>query len=274
MTNIPRVTLNNSVEIPQLGFGVFLMPPDETKKAVLAALQAGYRHIDTAQLYGNEAEVGAALKESGLPRDDVFITTKVWNSEQGYDSTLRAFAESMNRLDLDRLDLLLIHWPVPSLDKYVDTWKAFERLYADGLVRAIGVSNFHQPHLQRLFDETSVVPTINQIELHPHLQQAAMRAFNAEHGIATEAWSPLGRGTLIDDRLINEIAARHNKTPAQILLRWHIELGNVVIPKSKTPSRIVENTDIFDFSLTADDMAGIATLDNGTRVGPNPDPMS
>jgi 2,5-diketo-D-gluconate reductase A len=272
---VPNVRLNNGVEIPQLGFGVFLVPDSETKAAVATALQAGYRHIDTAKLYGNEVGVGAAIAESGVAREDLFVTTKVWNSEQGYDSAIASFEASLVRLGLDQLDLLLIHWPAPALNRYVDTWRAFEKLQADGRVRAIGVSNFHQEHLQRLLDEASVVPAINQIELHPLLPQTELRAFNAEHGIITEAWSPLARGgSVLTEPVVTAIAERVGKTAAQVILRWHIKLGNVVIPKSVTPARIVENLDVFDFSLTAEDVAAIAGLETGYRIGPNPDTFS
>jgi len=272
---VPNIRFNNGVEIPQLGFGVFLVPDSETKAAVSTALQAGYRHIDTAKLYGNEAGVGAAIAESGLKRDDLFVTTKVWNSEQGYDAATASFEQSLDRLGLDVLDLLLIHWPAPALNRYVDTWRAFEKLQADGRVRAIGVSNFHQKHLQRLFDETSVVPAINQIELHPLLPQTELREFNSVHGIVTEAWSPLARGrSVLTDPVVTAIAERVGKTPAQVVIRWHIELGNVVIPKSVTPSRIVENFDVFDFSLTPEDVAAVNGLETGERIGPNPDNFS
>jgi 2,5-diketo-D-gluconate reductase A len=272
---VPNIRLNNGVEIPQLGFGVFLVPDSETKTAVSLALEAGYRHIDTAKLYGNEAGVGAAIAESGLKRDDLFVTTKVWNSEQGFAAATTSFEQSLDRLGLDVLDLLLIHWPAPALNRYVDTWRAFEKLQADGRVRAIGVSNFHQEHLQRLFDETSVVPAINQIELHPLLPQTELRAFNTAHGIVTEAWSPLARGgSVLTDPVVTTIAERVGKTPAQVIIRWHIESGNVVIPKSVTPSRIVENFDVFDFSLTPQDVAAINGLETGDRIGPNPDNFS
>jgi 2,5-diketo-D-gluconate reductase A len=272
---VPALAMNNGVQIPQLGFGVFLVPDTDTQMAVRTALETGYRHIDTAKLYQNETGVGAAIAESGVPRDELFVTTKVWNSEQGYDSALASFEASMGRLGLEVLDLLLIHWPAPALDRYVDTWRAFERLYAEGRVRAIGVSNFHIPHLQRLLDESSVVPAINQIELHPLLPQAELRAFHAEHGILTEAWSPLARGgSVLTEEVIAGIAARVGKTPAQVILRWHIELGNVVIPKSVTPARIQENFDIFDFRLTAEDLEAIAGLETGYRIGPHPDTFS
>jgi diketogulonate reductase-like aldo/keto reductase len=269
---VPSIRLNNGVEIPQVGFGVFLIPETETKSAVATALAAGYRHIDTAKLYQNETEVGEAIAESGISRDEIFVTTKVWNSEQGYDPAIASFEQSLDRLGLQVLDLLLIHWPVPDLDRYVETWHAFEKLYADGRVRAIGVSNFHIPHLQRLFDEASVVPAVNQIELHPQLPQDELRAFHAEHGIVTEAWSPLARGgAVLSDETVTAIAERVGKSPAQVVLRWSLQLGNVVLPRSVTPSRIAENLELFDFSLTDEDMAALAGLADGERIGPNPE---
>ncbi|MGV5048072.1 aldo/keto reductase [Rhodococcus pyridinivorans] len=270
-STIPTVTLNNGVEIPQLGFGVFQIPEDETTAAVSAALETGYRHIDTAAIYGNEAGVGRALADSGLSRDELFITTKVWNSDQGYDATLRAFDTSLAALGLDRLDLYLIHWPTPARDLYADTWRALERLVEEGRLRAAGVSNFQPAHLQRLLDGSSLIPTINQIELHPGLQQSELRAFHAEHGIATEAWSPLAQGAVLNDEAITSIAERTGKSPAQVVLRWHLQLGNVVIPKSVTPSRIRENFEVFDFELTDEDMSTIAGADRDLRTGPHPD---
>jgi 2,5-diketo-D-gluconate reductase A len=270
--SVPTLRLNNGVEIPQVGFGVFLIPETETKTAVATALRTGYRHIDTAKLYQNEAEVGEAIAESGIAREEIFVTTKVWNSEQGYEPALASFEASMDRLGLDVLDLLLIHWPVPELGRYVETWHAFEKLYADGRVRAIGVSNFHIPHLQRLFEEGSVVPAVNQIELHPQLPQAELREFHAEHGIVTEAWSPLARGgAVLSDATVTAIADRVGKSPAQVVLRWSLQLGNVVLPRSVTPSRIEENLELFDFSLTDEDMAALAGLADDERIGPNPD---
>ncbi|HEY8373857.1 MAG TPA: aldo/keto reductase [Pseudonocardiaceae bacterium] len=272
MSAVPNIRLNNGVQMPQLGFGVWQVPDDQATEAVSTALEAGYRSIDTAAIYGNEEGVGRAIASSGLPREELFVTTKLWNSDQGYDSTLRAFDASLARLGLDYVDLYLIHWPVPSRDRYVDTWRAFEKLLSDGRVRAIGVSNFHIPHLQRLLDETGTVPVINQIELHPGLQQDELRAFHAEHGIATEAWSPLAQGgEVLRNPVITEIAARHGRTPAQVVLRWHLQLGNVVIPKSVTPSRIRENIDVFGFELSQDDMTAIAGLNTGQRIGPNPE---
>lgn len=270
--SVPAVRLNNGVEIPQVGFGVFLIPETETKAAVATALAAGYRHIDTAKLYQNEAEVGEAIAESGIPREEIFVTTKVWNSEQGYEPAIDSFEASLDRLGLQVLDLLLIHWPVPDLDRYVETWQAFEKLYADGRVRAIGVSNFHIAHLQRLFDETTVVPAVNQIELHPQLPQDELRAFHAQHGIVTEAWSPLARGgAVLSDPTVTAIAERVGKSPAQVVLRWSLQLGNVVLPRSVTPSRIAENLELFDFSLADEDMAAIAGLATEERIGPNPE---
>ncbi|MFI9819709.1 aldo/keto reductase [Streptomyces sp. NPDC052013] len=257
--------------MPQLGFGVWQVPDDEAETAVAQALQAGYRSIDTAAAYGNEEGTGRAIAKSGIPREDLFVTTKLWNSDQGYDATLRAFDTSLSKLGLDYLDLYLIHWPLPARDTYVDTYKAFEKLHADGRIRAIGVSNFLPEHLERLISETSVIPAVNQIELHPHLQQHTTREFHAEQGIATEAWSPLGQGKgLLEVPAIVAIAQKHNRTPAQVVLRWHIQLGNVVIPKSVTPSRIQENIAVFDFSLDAEDLAAISALNEDRRLGPDP----
>ncbi|MFJ5773056.1 aldo/keto reductase [Streptomyces sp. NPDC093094] len=270
-SKVPLITLNNGVEMPQLGFGVWQVPDDEAEQAVATALEAGYRSIDTAAIYGNEEGTGKAVAASGVPREDVFVTTKLWNSDQGYDSTLRAFDESLAKLGLDYVDLYLIHWPTPSRDRYVDSYRAFEKLLADGRVRAVGVSNFLPEHLERLVAETSVVPAVNQIELHPHLQQQAARAFHAGRGIATEAWSPLGQGKgLLEVPAIVAIARKHGRTPAQIVLRWHLQLGNVVIPKSVTPSRIRENIEVFDFDLDAEDLAAISALDEDRRLGPDP----
>jgi 2,5-diketo-D-gluconate reductase A len=270
VTSIPTVALHDGVEIPQLGFGVFQVPPADTQEAVEAALDAGYRHLDTAAAYRNEAGVGAAIAAAGLGRDEVFVTTKLWNSAQGYDSTLAACEMSLQRLDMDHFDLYLIHWPVPSEERYLDTWRAFERIQADGRSRSIGVSNFRIEDLERLKAEAEKLPTVNQIELHPRLQQAELRAWHADHGVATEAWSPLAQGALLEDGTIETIAAHHHKTAAQTILRWHLQLGNVVIPKSVTPERIRENIDVFDFELSEDDMAAIARLDAGERIGPDP----
>jgi 2,5-diketo-D-gluconate reductase A len=269
--SIPTIDLGGDVEIPQLGFGVFQVPPADTAETVTVALQTGYRHIDTAAAYRNERAVGEALAASGLARDDYFVTTKLWNTDQGYDSTLKAFDASLGRLALDYVDLYLIHWPAPGKDRYVDTWKAFLELQEDGRIRAIGVSNFQPAHLQRLIDETGVSPAINQVELHPRLQQDDLRAFHREHAIVTEAWAPLAQGQLLQEPALAEIAQRHGKTPAQVVLRWHIELGNVVIPKSVTPSRIRENLDLFDFELGEEDLAAIRGLNRDERIGPGPD---
>jgi 2,5-diketo-D-gluconate reductase A len=271
MATVPTLALNNDVVIPQLGFGVWQVPSEGTAKAVRTALDSGYRSIDTAAAYRNEAGVGEAIRSSGLPRQDLFVTTKLWNSDQGYDPALRAFDASLSELGLDYVDLYLIHWPLPKRDNYVDTWRALEKLHADGRVRAVGVSNFQVPHLRRLLDETEIVPAVNQVELHPNLQQAALREFHALHGIVTEAWSPLAQGALLSEVIVTSLAAKYGKSPAQIVLRWHLQLGNVVIPKSVTPSRIAENIDVFDFELADDDMTVISELDMGTRVGPHPD---
>ncbi|MET9022263.1 aldo/keto reductase [Actinopolymorpha sp. NPDC004070] len=274
MSAVPNVTLNNGVEMPQLGFGVWQVPDEDATAAVRTAIEVGYRSIDTAAIYGNEEGTGKGIAESGVSREELFVTTKLWNGEQGYDTTLAAFEESLRRLKLDYVDLYLIHWPVPSQDKYVDTWKAFEKLYADGRIRSIGVSNFNPHHLQRLFDETTVVPALNQIEVHPYLIQEKVRAFNSEHGIATEAWSPLAQGgELLKDPKVGTLAEKYGKTPAQIVLRWHLQVGNVVIPKSVTPSRIAENFDLFDFELSAGDLGAITALNRDERTGGDPDTL-
>jgi len=268
---IPTTTLNNGVEIPQLGFGVFQIPEEETTAAVTAALEAGYRHIDTAAIYGNEAGVGRALATSGIPREELFVTTKLWNTEQGYDSALRAFDASLAALGLDYIDLYLIHWPAPERDLYLDSWRALEHLVKEGRIRAAGVSNFQRAHLQRLLDSSDLVPALNQIELHPGLQQVELRAFHAEHGIATEAWSPLAKGELLNDPVITEIADRLGRTPAQVILRWHLQLGNIVIPKSVTLERIRQNIEVFDFELGDAEMDAIVPLERDLRTGPHPD---
>ncbi len=268
---IPRISLRPDVEIPQLGFGVFQVPSAETELAVARALDAGYRHIDTAAAYRNEGAVGQAIHASGLPREEIFLTTKCWNDDHGHDKAKRAFKASLERLELEHIDLYLIHWPVPAHDLYVETWQAFIELQAEGLVRAIGVSNFQAAHLERLVAETGVVPAINQVELHPHFQQAGLRHEHDRLAIVTEAWSPLGQGLELEDPVIVEIAKAHSKTPAQAIIRWHVQLGNVVIPKSVTPARIVENIDVFDFELSDAEMDAIKALDAGTRIGPDPD---
>jgi 2,5-diketo-D-gluconate reductase A len=268
---VPDVTLNNGVRMPQLGFGVFQVGNDEARAAVATALECGYRSIDTAALYGNEHGVGVAVRASGIPREELFVTTKLWNADHGAGRVLPAFERSLDKLGLDYVDLYLIHWPVPSRDRFVETWEAFQGLYAEGRLRAIGVSNFTPPQLTRLLEETAVVPAVNQVELHPGFQQPELRAFHREHGIATEAWSPLGQGAALTHPVITRLAERHEKTPAQVVLRWHLDLGNVVIPKSVTPGRIRENFSVFDFALTAEDARQIAGLESGHRIGPDPD---
>lgn len=269
-TDIPAVTLHDGVEIPQLGFGVFQVPPAETQTAVKEALRVGYRHIDTAAAYRNEAGVGAAIAASGIARDEIFVTTKLWNSKQGHDSTLAAAERSLEELGMEHFDLYLIHWPLPARDLYLETWRAFERIKAEGKARSIGVSNFRVEDLERLREEAEELPTVNQIELHPYLQQAELRAWHVEHAIATEAWSPLAQGALLDDETITAIAAHYDRTEAQVVLRWHVQIGNVVIPKSVTPARMRENFEVFDFELSEDEMAAIAGLDRGERTGPDP----
>ncbi len=272
MSSVPTVTLNNGVRIPQLGFGVFQVPPPDTAQVVRTALEAGYRSVDTAQMYRNERGVGEAVRTSGLPREELFVTTKLDNGEHGYDQALAAFDASRRVLGLDYVDLFLIHWPLPRRGRYVEAWKAFEKLEADGRVRAIGVSNFQPAHLRRLLDETGTVPALNQIELHPRFPQAGLRDLHREHGIATEAWSPLAQGTLLDDPTITGLAERYGRSPAQVVLRWHLQLGVIAIPKSVTPRRIRENIDLFGFELSAADMAAVSGLGSPRgRVGPDPD---
>ncbi|QOR71593.1 aldo/keto reductase [Ruania alkalisoli] len=269
---IPDLSLRDGTTIPQLGFGVWQVPDDEAQVATEEAIRVGYRLIDTAAIYGNESGVGRAIAASGVNRDELYITTKLWNGEQGYDSTLRAFDVSMDKLGLDVLDLYLIHWPCPKADKYTDTWKAFVELKNSGRVRSIGVSNFHAPHLEKIIEATGEVPVLNQVELHPYLQQGALREVNASHQIATEAWSPLGSGHgLLEDAVLASIAQAHQATPAQVVLAWHLQLGNVVIPKSVTPSRIAENFASAALTLTDDEMTAIAGIDAGTRYGGDPD---
>ncbi|MGH3911910.1 MAG: aldo/keto reductase [Pseudonocardiaceae bacterium] len=271
MSNVPTMTLTNGVQIPQLGFGTFQVPPDDTERVVSTALEIGYRSIDTAAAYQNEEGIGRAVAASGLSRDEVFVTTKLWNSDHGYDEALRAFDRSARRLGLDTVDLYLIHWPVPIMDRYVETWRALEKLAADGRVRAIGVSNSTSEHLHQLFAESGAVPAVNQIELHPYFPQAPLRALHAEHGLLTEAWSPLGQGgELLSDATITGLAERHGVTPAQVVLRWHLQLGNIVIPKSVTPARIRENFDVFGFELSTEDLTAIGDLETGRRIGPDP----
>jgi diketogulonate reductase-like aldo/keto reductase len=272
MTDTPTVRFNNGVEIPQLGFGVFQVPADEVIDPVRTAIESGYRLIDTAAAYQKEEGVGKAIADSGVARNDLFITTKLWNADQGYDEAMRAFDTSLGKLGLDTVDLYLIHWPLPKRDKYVETWKALEKIYADGRARAIGVSNFTERHLNRLFDETGVVPAVNQIELHPKLPQEELRAFHASHNIATEAWSPIGQGKgLLEDPTLTSIGEAHGKSAAQVVLRWHMQLGNVAIPKSVTPDRIQQNIEVFDFELSSGEMGAITALGSGERVGPDPE---
>jgi len=264
------VTLNDGNSIPVVGLGVFQVPPADTERAVSAALRAGYRHIDTAAAYRNERETGQAFADSDVPRDQLYVVTKLANSDQGYDSTLTAFDASMDRLGLDYLDLYLIHWPLPALNKFVDTFKAFAHLHDQGRIRSIGVSNFEPEHLTVLVDATGIVPTVNQVELHPRFPQEELREVHAQRGIATEAWAPLGHGALLTHPTVTAVAEGRGRTPAQVLIRWHIQLGNIVIPKSVNPTRIASNFDVFDFELSAAEMASISSLDDGTRLGPDP----
>jgi 2,5-diketo-D-gluconate reductase A len=268
---IPRHDLRGGSSIPQLGYGVFQIPPAETAEAVTRALVAGYRHIDTASAYRNEASVGQAIHASGLARSEVFLTTKCFNDDHGYEQAKRACHESLGRLEMEHIDLYLIHWPVPAHDRYVETWKAFIELRNEGLVRAIGVSNFQPTHLRRIIEETGEIPAVNQVELHPHLQQPGLRREHQELGILTEAWSPLAQGAVLEEPAILEIAERHDRTPGQVVIRWHLQLGNVVIPKSVTPGRIVENFDVFGFDLSDEEMEAIEEIDAGKRIGPDPD---
>ncbi|MFC2250728.1 aldo/keto reductase [Labrys portucalensis] len=268
----PTIRFNDGKEIPQLGFGVWQVPNEGANAAVTAAIEAGYRSIDTAAIYGNEEGVGDALAASSVPVKDIYLTTKLWNGDQGYDTALRAFEASLKKLRQETIDLYLIHWPVPSRDLYVESWKALIKLREEGLVASIGVSNFQIAHLERLKAETGVVPAINQVELHPRFQQKALRAYHAKEGIATEAWSPLGQGTLLSDPTLTAIAEKYGKSTAQVILRWHLDIGNVVIPKSVTPARIVENFQVFDFKLAPEDIAAIEKLDDPKgKIGPDPD---
>lgn len=267
----PRIALADGQQIPQVGLGVWQTPNDAAVDAVRTALQHGYRHVDTAAVYGNEEGVGAGLRAAGLPRAEVFVTTKVWNEDQGFDRALRAIDASLQRLQLDAVDLCLIHWPAPHRGLFVDTWKALVRAREEGRVRSIGVSNFEVEHLDRIVGETGVLPVLNQVELHPRFQQRRLREAHAERGIRTESWSPLGQGQLLSDPAIARVAAKHRRTPAQVIIRWHVESGLIVIPKSVTPSRIRENLDVFGFTLDAEDLAAMAALDDpGGRIGPDP----
>jgi len=271
ITPAPSLSLDDGNTIPQLGFGLYKVPAADAARLCREAIAIGYRHLDTAAFYANEAEVGEAVRSAELPREELFVTSKVWKDDNGYDSTLRAFDASMAKLGLPTLDLYLIHWPVPSTDLYVDTWRALVRLQQEGRVQSIGVANFHAHHIERLIAETGVAPVVNQVELHPWLPQAELRAFDAEHGIRTEAWSPLARGRVLDTPLLGDLADKHGRTPAQIVLRWHLELGNIVIPKASSAARLRENLDVFDFALDDEDMAAIATLETGERTGRDPD---
>lgn len=284
MTTVPHLTLNNGVEIPAIGFGVFQTPPDETRAAVEAALSAGYRHIDTAAAYGNERQVGEAIAKSGVDRSEVFVETKIWISDYGYDQTLHSFDKSAGKLGVERIDLLILHQALPSeFDKTLGAYRALEKLLADGKVRAIGVSNFMVGHLTALLDKATVVPAVNQIEVHPYFAQREVQAYGAERGILSQAWSPIGGITFyrdgehtstLRDPVIGEIAKAHGKSPAQVMLRWHVQQGRSAIPKSTKPARIAENLDVFDFALTGEQLAAIDALDTGKRGGPEPDAVT
>lgn len=269
----PHILLNNGQKMPQLGLGVYKVGQDIGVELVRQALEVGYRRIDTAALYDNEFEVGAGIRQSTLPREEIFVTTKIWNDRQGYENATEAIDEALGRLNIDYIDMLLIHWPCPKQNLYVETWSAFEKALETGKIRGIGVSNFNPHHLDQLLATSSVVPAINQVELHPHLQQAEVRAYNASKGIATEAWSPLARGKMNEDSTLSQIATSHGKTVSQVILRWHIQLGNLVIPKTSNPDRLVENLNVFDFELSAAEMALVAGLNTGERMGPNPDDL-
>lgn len=274
MNAVPDITLNNGVTIPQLGFGTFQIPPAETRAATLTALEVGYRHIDTAQMYGNEKEVGEALRDSWLDRDDIFVTSKLNNPFHEPTAAHAAFDQSLEDLGLDRLDLFLIHWPMPDSGDFVETWHALEEIYRSGRARAIGVSNFQPTHLRRLLGGSVVVPAVNQIEAHPYLTQDEVRAFDAEHDIATEAWSPIAKGRVLGDPVVVRIANEAGRTPAQVVLRWAIQRGDIVFPKSVTRSRVEENFKLFDFELGEADMAEISALNRDERTGPHPDQMN
>ena len=272
MATVPTIRLNNGVEIPQLGFGVSQVPPEDTADAVSTALEIGYRHIDTAEMYGNEKGVGEAVARSGIDRGEVFVTSKLNNGFHRRDDALRAFDQSLGDLGFEYLDLFLVHWPLPGIDvDYVETWKAMEEIYASGRCRAIGVSNFQAHHLRRLFSETDVRPAVNQIEVHPYLAQEELRAFDADHEIVTEAWSPIAQGKVLDDPAITEVAQAVGRTPAQVVLRWHVQRGDVVFPKSVSRERMQENFALFDFDLDEGQMATLTALDRGERTGPDPD---
>ncbi|MCG7405792.1 aldo/keto reductase [Paenibacillus sp. ACRRX] len=270
------ITLNNGIKMPQLGLGVWRVEEgQQVVTAVKTALEVGYRHIDTAAIYKNEEGVGEAIRQSGVPREEIFLTTKVWNADQGFDATIQALEESLRKLGTDYVDLYLVHWPVPERDLYVDTYKALEKLLEDGRVRSIGVSNFNIHHLERLLSETTIKPVVNQVECHPRLVQHELRAFCEQHDIRLEAWSPLMQGgDILDNEVILKLAQQHDKTAAQVIIRWHLQIGNIVIPKSITPSRIAENFNVFDFELSSDEIAAISALNQDKRVGPDPDTMN
>jgi 2,5-diketo-D-gluconate reductase A len=272
MASVPTITLNNGVEIPQLGFGVYQVPPEETADAVRSALEVGYRHIDTAEMYGNEQGVGEGIRDSGIPREEVFVTSKLNNGFHAHEDALKAFDGTLEALKFDYVDLFLVHWPLPGIDvDYVETWKAMEEIYRSGRAKSIGVSNFEVHHLRRLFGETEIRPAVNQIEVHPYLTQDPLRAFDAEHEIATEAWSPIAQGKVLSDPTIIRVAERHGRTPSQVTLRWHLQRGDIVFPKSVTRSRVEENFDVFGFELTEDDLREITALNRDERTGPDPD---
>jgi len=269
---VPTVSLNNGVQIPQLGFGVYQVPPEQTREATLTALEVGYRHIDTAEMYGNEKGVGEGIRNSGIPREEVFVTSKLNNGFHAHDDALKAFDGTLEALGSDYVDLFLIHWPLPGIDvDYVETWKAMEEIYRSGRAKSVGVSNFNAHHLRKLFGETELRPAVNQIEVHPYLTQDELRAFDADHEIATEAWSPIAQGKVLDDPTILRVAERHGKTASQVTLRWHVQRGDIVFPKSVTRSRVEENFDIFDFELDGTDMGDIGGLNRDERTGPDPD---
>jgi 2,5-diketo-D-gluconate reductase A len=271
ITPAPRLSLDDGATIPQLGYGLYKVPPADAARLCREAIAIGYRHLDTAAFYGNEEGVGEAVRDAPVPREELFVTSKVWMDDNGYDTTLRAFDASMARLGLATLDMYMIHWPVPSTDRYVDTWRALVRLQEEGRVTSIGVANFHAHHIERIIAETGVTPVVNQVELHPWLPQAELREFDESHGIRTEAWSPLARGRILATPVLDDLAAKHGRTPAQIVLRWHIELGNIVIPKASSPERLRENLDVFDYALDPVDLALIASLETGERTGRDPD---
>ena len=267
----PQIKLNSGQLIPQVGLGVYKLAGEFAAPLILQAIEVGYRRIDTAAFYGNETEVGEAVRRSGLDREELFVTTKIWKDDHGYDRALVAIDESLARLNIDYIDMLLIHWPSPKINKFVDTWAAFQKAQESGKIRGIGVSNFQPAHLETLLAAGGAVPALNQVELHPGLQQAQLRTFDAAHGIATEAWSPLARGRFNDNPVIEKICAKHDRTATQVIVRWHLQLGNLVIPKTATASRLPENISVFDFELDDTDMAAIATLDSDLRTGPHPE---